>query len=129
MICFSVAARRAPSTPHVRATDPEKFSRGHHREGTAELLDRQQSERVAGENGHARTTDRGFHRTTREASVSERESCKAKVRLGLASSGGEPQQIADVPVDVGRIRHRGKVEELESDLERVPGVCRSTGPP
>jgi len=52
--------------------------------------------------------------------MSQRKGGQPEVRLGLAATGWEPQEVGDITVVVAAISQRRKVQKNERDLKRAP---------
>ena len=98
---------------------PQVLARADQRCRTLELLDGQQPECVAHQDGHAGVRSRASEGRTQSA-VRERERGKAEVGLGLAASCREPEQISDSPIGMTTIGQGGEVQQNERQLERTP---------
>jgi hypothetical protein len=82
----------------------------------AELVQRQQAQRVAHQHG-----DAGRRRArVAQAAQDDREGRQAEVGLRLAAAGGEEEQVHHVAVRVWAIGERAQVHQQERELERPP---------
>ncbi|CAM5455854.1 hypothetical protein SFUMM280S_07415 [Streptomyces fumanus] len=83
--------------------------------GPLELLEGEQPQRVAHEDGDAPAVG-----TLADAAQEGGQGDQTEISLRLATAGGEPEQVGDLPVVVLRIVDAGHAEQHESDLEGAP---------
>jgi len=120
-----VAQHRPSVGPPIVRSVAQQLQRADQTRRPAELVQRQQAERVAHHHRHARPEQPG--RT--QPPERDREGGQAQIRLGLAAAGREEEQVGHVAVGMRAVRHGGQVEEQEGELEETPagyGIARPT---
>ena len=93
-----------------------QLQRTHERRCAGELIEGQQPEGVAHEHTDTRGADSGMAKSSQH----EGESGKAEVRLGLASTCREEEQVDDFTVRVRGLGDPTEVHKQERQLERSP---------
>jgi hypothetical protein len=101
--------------PQLRPVLPQPFEGADQRGRALELLARQEPQGVSGEYGRPAST-----RAVDEPSADHLECCESEIRLRLATTGREPDEIHDVAIGVGGVRGRGQAQQLKTELEMPP---------